>query len=126
MLDAGQQFFLRRGVAAKSLSDDRAREVPQTLEQLAKESLGGTLIPARLHEDVEHLTALVNRTPQILRPASNPEENLIQMPAVAWARAARAQPLDVGLAELQASLANRLVAEPDAALGHHLLHITVA
>jgi len=43
--------------------DDDPRDVLQTLEQFAKELLGGTFIAPGLHQNAEHLAVLVNRTP---------------------------------------------------------------
>ncbi len=54
--------------------------------RLQAKSLGRTLIPPRLHQNVQHLAILANRTPQILQSAGSPEKHFIEMPAVAGAR----------------------------------------
>jgi len=43
-----------------------------------------------LHQNVEDFSVLVNRTRQILRPATDPEKDVVEMPAIARARATRA------------------------------------
>jgi hypothetical protein len=43
-----------------------------------------------LHQTVEDVSVLANRTPQILRPATDFEKDVVEMPAVALARATRA------------------------------------
>jgi len=47
---------------AQLVSDNDPRDALQTPEQLAKELLRCTLISPRLHQDVEHLSVLVDGT----------------------------------------------------------------
>ena len=89
-----------------------------------KEWLGRMLIPPWLHQNVEHVP--INRAPQILQLARNPEEDFVEMPAVTGTRAAGAHPPSVGLTELQAPFADGFVGEYYPALGHHLLDIAEA
>ena len=42
------------------------RDVLKDFQQLAKELLGGFLVPARLDEDIEYLAILVDRAPKLL------------------------------------------------------------
>ncbi len=44
------------------------------------------------NENVQHLAVLVDGTRWVLEPRIDPEKDLIEIPPVAWARAARAQP----------------------------------
>ena len=57
----GNQLFLRRSVTPQLIGHNAARHVPKTLEQLSKEPLRRIRIPALLHQDVEHFSALVDR-----------------------------------------------------------------
>jgi hypothetical protein len=57
----GNQLSLRRSVTTQLIGHNAARDVPKTPEQLSKEPLRRLRIPALLHEDVEHFSALVNR-----------------------------------------------------------------
>jgi hypothetical protein len=43
-----------------------------------------------LYQNVEHFAVLVNRTPQILRPATDLEKDVVEMPTIARATATRA------------------------------------
>src|SRR5712692_2482842 len=101
MLHGGQHLCLGSRITAQLVSDDDPRGVLQTFVQFAKELLRCTLISPRLHQNVEHLAILVDGTPQILQPAGNPEKDFVEMPLVAGARAARAQPLSVDSTELK-------------------------
>jgi len=63
MLHSGHDFSFRRTVAPQLVGDDHARHVPQTLQQLAKETLGGFLIPATLNQNVKDIAFLIHRSP---------------------------------------------------------------
>jgi len=60
-----QDFALGRPVALQLIRNDHARDTPLTLEQLAKELLGGVLVAATLHQNVEHVIVLIHRAPEI-------------------------------------------------------------
>ncbi len=51
-------------------------------QQLAEESFGGFLITARLDEDINHITILVYRAPEVLAFALYLYEDLVQVPRV--------------------------------------------
>ena len=53
------------------------------LQQLAEEAFGGSPIATRLDEDIDHVTILIHGTPEILTPALDRHEDLIQVPRVA-------------------------------------------
>jgi hypothetical protein len=52
-------------------------------QQSAKESLCRALITVRLNQNVDHITILIDGTPQILQFAIHSKQDLIQMPAIA-------------------------------------------
>ena len=56
-----------------------------TLQQLTKEAFGSTSVATRLDEDIDHVTILINRTPEILPLTLNGDEHLVQVPRVAQA-----------------------------------------
>jgi hypothetical protein len=62
MLDARQDFTLGGSVAAQLVGDNYPRHVWQAAQQLAEEPLGRLDIAPALHEDVEHMAALVDNT----------------------------------------------------------------
>ena len=70
---------------------------------------------------------LVDRAPQVVDRAVDPDEDFIEMPFVAGPGApAPAQPVGIDLPELRAPLPDGLVADHDAALQHQLLDLTKA
>jgi hypothetical protein len=64
--DIWEYLRLCCAAATQFVGDDSAWNVLQTFQQFAKESLGSLFIAMRLHQDIEHLAVLINRTPQIL------------------------------------------------------------
>ena len=54
-------------------------------QQLTEEPLRRTAITSGLHEDVDHVTILVNRPPEIPTPALNLHKQLVEIPGVAQA-----------------------------------------
>ncbi len=110
------------GTIARSLVGDQSpRRAALCLQQLAKESDGGASIPSGLHQDVN--LVLVDRPPQVLLPALNPDEQLIQMPGVALPTPPGPQPSSVVDPERQAPLPDRLVGDRDPALREEILHV---
>ena len=66
VLHRRHHLAVRHLVAGELVGDEHPRHVPQALEQFAEELLGGHRVSARLHQDVEHVAVLVDRTPQVL------------------------------------------------------------
>ena len=85
-VDHGRHHGTVRGrVTAQLVRDQPARLAALSFQQLAEEPLGRPLIAPRLHEDVKDVAVLVDSTPQILLPALDLDEQLVQMPGVALA-----------------------------------------
>ena len=80
-------------IAARVVGHDRARHVPQPFQQLAKETLCGTGVPSLLHENIEHFSILVYRTPQIMTRSSNRNKHFIEIPRVTQSPLAPPNPL---------------------------------
>jgi len=53
-----------------------------TAQQSAKEPLGGTLIAARLQQNIDDITVLIHGTPQILLLAIDSDEQFVQIPGI--------------------------------------------
>src|SRR5262245_61755055 len=81
-----QHLAFGRTVALQLIRDDHAWHIYQALEQLAKEFLGGFLVPPALHQDVEDVVVLIHRSPQVMTLAVNGPKHLIHMPLVAGPR----------------------------------------
>jgi hypothetical protein len=62
---------LRSTITLQFIRDDDAWNVLTTFEQLAKELLGGLLVPPTLHEDIEDIVVLIHRSPEIVPFAIN-------------------------------------------------------
>ena len=126
VLDARHHLLAGGFIAFEFVGDDHPWDVAQTLEELAKESLGGALVAPRLNQDVEDITVLIHGPPKVEALAIDAEINLIQMPLVAPAGGAAAQRVGEVLAKFQTPLADRLVGDNDAARGQQFLDIAIA
>jgi hypothetical protein len=69
---------------------------------------------------------LVDRAPQEVDRAGEPEDDFLERPCVARPGPAPAQPVGVDLAERRAPLPDGFLADHDAALHHQLLDLTKA
>ena len=118
MRDTGYQIFLCCRVAGKLIGHDGTRQISMSLESLAKEALRGFGIPALLHQDVEHLSALIDRAPQV--------HQLFEMPRISGSTALAPKPACIIGAKSQTSQPDRLVGDFYASLQHHLLDIAKA
>jgi len=83
MLYPWEHLALGRAVALQLVYNDDAGHIPQALEQLAKELLGGLLVPPALHQDVEDVVVLIHRSSQVMTPAVNGQKHLIDPPVPA-------------------------------------------
>src|SRR5438105_15863240 len=87
VLHARQDLAFCCSITLQLLGDDHARNVVQAFEQLAEKSLRGLFVAVALYKEIEHISVLIHCSPQILSLATDSEEDLIQMPFVATARA---------------------------------------
>ena len=126
MLHSGHDLSFRRTVAPQLVGDDHARHVPQTLQQLAKETLGGFLIPATLNQNVQHVATLVHGSPQVMILATDLDEYFIEVPLVARPGTSSTQLISVCLAELQASFSHRLIGNDYPTHSHYFFNVAVA
>jgi hypothetical protein len=114
MFDTGQELAHGGPVASQLICDDHSWDVPQTLEQFAEERFRGDLVAPALHQDIEHVPVLIHRPPQIMALTINGQKDLIEMPPIAWSRAATAQLVGILLAKLPAPFADGFVRYCDA------------
>ena len=110
-------------IARQLVGDQAARDGALCFQELAEESDRSSSIPSGLHEDVDHIPILVNRPPQVLRPALHPHEQLIEIPRISLAAPPPPQPSRILQPERPAPLADRLVRDVDAALGEEVLDV---
>lgn len=83
MLHRRHDFCLGCCVAAQLVGDAGTWDVLKAFQQLAKELLGGFLVPAWLHEDIKHVAILVDCTPEIPQLAVDGKKDFIERPSVA-------------------------------------------
>jgi hypothetical protein len=102
------------GVALEAIGHYGARTVAQTLEQLSKEPLRGSLVPLSLNQDVEDLAALIDRTPQIDQGSVHFAEDLVQVPSVAPLRLSSAKPTGILTAKFERPKSDRFMGHFDA------------
>jgi hypothetical protein len=103
-------------VAAEAIGDEAARDSAAALQQWAKEPRRGVAIQAGLQQDVDDVPVLIHCTPQILAPAVDSYEQLVQIPRVANGPAVTSEPPRVGEAEGLAPVPDGFVRDGDAAL----------
>ena len=113
-----------RRVAAQLVGDEPTGKTPLLLQQLSKEPDRRSSIPSRLDEDVQHVAILIHGSPQVLFPASDRHEELVEMPRVAQPAAPAPERAGIAQAERQAPLANRLVGDRNVPLGQEVFDIT--
>ena len=126
MDDGRHRRPLRGAIASELVGDQPPRHVALTLQQLAKEALGGFPVATRLDENIDHVTILINRTPELLSFASDRDEDLVQVPRVTQPTLTPLQRASVFRAELEAPKPDRFVGNRDAALGEKVFYIPKA
>lgn len=126
MVHARHDLLVGCLVATQLVGDQYARDILAAFEHLAEELLGRGVVPAALHEDIQHIAVLINGTPQVRRLAVDRQKDLIQVPLVAGLGAATAQSVGILLPERQTPLADRFVGHDHAAFGQQFFDIAVA
>src|SRR5215813_5669097 len=104
-----EDLALSGSVAFEFVSDDHARHVSQSLEQLTKESLRRFLIPAALHQDIQHVPVLIHRPPQIVPFPLDRQKDFIHLPFVTGSETAATELIRIRLAKFAAPLTNGLI-----------------
>ena len=115
---------VRRRVAAQLVCDQPARLAALAFQQLPEEPCGRPPIAPRLHENVEDVAVLVHGTPQILLLPLDLHEELVQIPGVALAAPAAAQPPCVVEPERPAPQPDRLIRHGDTPFGKEIFDIS--
>src|SRR5215469_11237037 len=109
VLDAGKQVTLSDAVAPQLVGHDHPRHVLQTLQKPPKEALRRVGIAPGLNENVEHDAILIDGTPEIVLHTLDPDEDLVHVPLVPWARPASTQASSETCSEFLAPASRRLV-----------------
>lgn len=113
-------------IALQLVRDDPERLLALTAQQSAKESLGCTLIAARLQQNINDITVLIYGTPKILLLAVDSDEEFIQIPGIPEATLFLLKPSDVVGSEFSAPSPDGFVRNNDSAFGQKIFNITEA
>ncbi len=113
-----------RWVAAELVRDQLAGDTALALQQQAEESDRGAPIPSRLHQDVQDVAVLIGRSPQVLLPTIQCDEQLIKMPGVSETPAPLPEPAGIRPAERATPPSDRLIGDRNAPLCQEILDIT--
>jgi hypothetical protein len=108
-------------IAAEPIGDYGVRDGIRRLDRMTEEAFRCRPIPPLLHQNVHDLTVLIDCSPQV--DSADSKEDLVDMPAFAHPRSVPAQSAGILGAELPTPQANRLIADPHAAGGQHLLDV---
>jgi hypothetical protein len=95
-------------------------------QRSSKEPLGGALIATRLNQDIDHVAILIHSSPKIVLLAINPNENLIQVPAITETTLTPLQIPSIVGTELLAPDSNGFIRDDDSTFGETILDITEA
>ena len=113
-------------VAAQLVGHEPHGFLSLTVQQSAEESPRCPRVPTGLYEDVDQITVLIHRAPEILALTVDRHEDFVQEPRIAESTLSSLQPPGVVGAELPAPLPNRLVRHDDASLRQQILDIPEA
>ena len=113
MSDRGHHNSVRGRVTPQLVRDDSPRFTAFALEKFSEELFRRAPIASGLYEDVDEITVLINRPPEILPLAADGDENLIEKPSVAESTSSLLQLGGVVRPELLAPLTDRFVRYDD-------------
>ncbi len=109
MDDGRHDLAVSGAVASQFVGDQLPGRTALPLQQLAEESFGGFLITARLDEDIDYITILVYRAPEVLAFTLYLYEDLVQVPCVTETTLPTLQSSSVFRPELNAPQSDRFV-----------------
>jgi hypothetical protein len=113
-----------RGVTAQLVGDQSSRDTPLCFQQLPEEAQGRSPIAPRLHEDVDRVAVVIDGPPQVLQPALDFYEHLVQIPRVAHPASATPQPSSVVEPECLTPQPNRIIRHGDTAFGEEIFDVS--
>ena len=96
------------------------------LQHLTKEARSGSTISTFANQNIDHVSILIDGTPQIEVLTSDFDEELIYMPDVAEPPLLPPQIASIGWTELQTPIPNCLVRNTDASLSKQIFDISKA
>ena len=113
-------------IAAQLVGHQPHRFLSLTLQQSSKESPRCTPVPMGLYKDVNHVTVLIHRAPQILALTVDRHEDFVQEPRISESTLSSLQLPRVVGAELPAPLPHGFIGHDDSSFGQQILNIPEA
>jgi hypothetical protein len=95
-----------------------------TAQQSAKKPLGGTLITARLQQNIDDITILIHGPPKILLLAIDSDEEFVQIPGTTEASLVLLKMSGIVGSEFRAPPPDGFVRKNDSAFSQKIFHIT--
>ena len=123
---AHSQLPVRRTLTHELVGDHDPRRIPMPLQQLAKKPFGRLRISPRLHQNIQHITILIYRPPQVVLIPVDSDEHLIKMPGIPATPCLSPDPLGIFRPESKAPLPNRFVGDLDAPAPQDLFDVSEA
>ena len=117
------RFFAPYAVAAQLVGHEPHGFLSLTVQQSAEESPRCPRVPTRLYEDVDQITVLIHRAPEILALTVDRHEDFIQEPRISESTLSALQLPSVVGAEFPAPLPNGFVRHDDSSFGKQILNI---
>ena len=114
---------MRRTIASQLVGHETARFQSLTLEEFPKESTRRTPVSPGLHQDIDQVTILIHRAPQILALTMDPHEHFVQEPRISESTLTSLQPPCVVGPERLTPVPNRLLGDRDTPLSKQVLDI---
>ena len=113
-------------IASKLIGYELPRGPLLMLQCFAKEAFGRSTIASPSDEDVDHVSILINCTPQVTTLTSDGDEELVDKPDVTEPPLFSSNRSSVSRTEFQTPVPNRLVGDRDATLREQVFHVTKA
>jgi len=113
-------------IALQFVGDDPEWLLALTAQQSAKEPLGCTLIAARLQQNINNITILIDGTPKILLLAVDSDEEFVQIPSITEAFLLLFKTSGIVRSEFPAPLADGFIRNNDSVFGRKIFNITEA
>lgn len=114
MLNTGHHCLLGGGVALELVGIQHPGDIPEALEELAKEALGGFGMASALDKNVEGMPLLIDRPSRVLVLAIHRDDHFIQVPFLAPPGLPMPQLVRECVPESESPLADGLVGHEDA------------
>ena len=111
-------------IAAELVGNELPGWFPLMPQHLAKKAFGGFAISPACHQNIDHVSILIHRSPQIVSLALDRDEELVNVPDVACSPLLSSQRAGVVGSKLLAPSPNRLIRDGDTSLGEQVFDLS--